>query len=987
MHPENRQRLYLSLIMVLVAVGVGAISTHELYQAAIEERRLDLVHTVQSQARLIEAVAEFDSQNITNYPGGTREATLSQIREAHKNHVGFGTTGEFVLAELEENRIVFLLRHRHGNTSSPASIAPPTSIPLNAKLAEPMRRALKGGSGTVVALDYRGETVLAAFEPVEVLKLGLVAKIDLSEIKAPFIEGGVKAGFGGIIIILLGTYAFIRTSEPLIKNLKKHNLELSNQIKLRIEAEERITKTGERLDLAIRATHDGIWDWPDVDKDEMWWSPRCYALWGYNNGEIPASIFNFFNLIHRDDLSLVQKALKKHFDDRELFNIEFRLKTKSGQHIWVRSRGEAVFDPEGNPLRMTGVIQDITKHKQIGEVIRLSEQRFRTIFGEAPLGIAVIDSITGKIYEVNSRFAEIAGRTKEEMSTIDWMSITHPDDVQEDLDNMALLNAGKITGFSMNKRYRRPDNSYVWINMTIAPMTVSDKSCPRHLAMIEDITERKMAEESIRILSRAVEQSPASILITDEKGNIEYVNPSFTQATGYQKEEVLGKNPHVLKSGETPPEEYQRLWKTITSGKTWYGVFHNKKKDGTLFWESAAISPIKDASNKTTHYLGIKEDITHKKIIEEKLLESEKRFRSLVDQAMDAIYVYNAEGKFIHANRRACSDLGYTLDELLQMNVIDIEDAMQAHELHDLWKETETNETITVEHIHKRKNGSTFPVEVNIGQITLDGSTHHLAFAKNVTARIEAQEQLEMAQNHAINSEKLAAIGQLAAGVSHEVLNPVNIISVHSQMLQRKRPQDQEIQVHCLKVGKEIDRIQKIMQTLLKFSRKGEGDHSLIQPLEITNEIMTLVEQDFTLDNIQVVRKWHLGTESAYIQGDRDKLRQVFLNIINNAKHAMAEGGTLTLGSTLTTTNGKDYLRLNFSDTGTGIQEKLKNRIFEPFFSTKPEGKGTGLGLSLVHRIIKDHEGSIQVESEEGKGTSFIIDLPIARKDQEVFDG
>lgn len=167
-----------------------------------------------------------------------------------------------------------------------------------------------------------------------------------------------------------------------------------------------------------------------------------------------------------------------------------------------------VFDAACNRL-VGGVAMDVTEHRRIEEAMHESEERFRSIFEDSPLGIAVSDSLTGRIYEANSRFAEIAGRTKEEMVAIDWMSITHPDDIQEDLDNMALLNAGKIHGFNMQKRYRRPDGSYVWINMTIAPITVEDKIHPRHLCMIEDITDRKKAETMLLETNRDLTEATA----------------------------------------------------------------------------------------------------------------------------------------------------------------------------------------------------------------------------------------------------------------------------------------------------------------------------------------------------------------------------------------------------------------------------------------------------------------------------------------------
>jgi PAS domain S-box-containing protein len=174
------------------------------------------------------------------------------------------------------------------------------------------------------------------------------------------------------------------------------------------------------------------------------------------------------------------------------------LRHRNGHISDVLYNASIYHNEAGEVLGVFAAARDVTERKLAEEAIRVSEARFSTIFNQAPLGIALIDSLTGKIHEVNPRFAEIAGRTVEEMATIDWMSITHPDDVQEDLDNMTLLNAGKISGFNMDKRYIRPDGSFVWINMTIAPLKMGPNTSPRHLCMIDDITERKLLEKQLQ---------------------------------------------------------------------------------------------------------------------------------------------------------------------------------------------------------------------------------------------------------------------------------------------------------------------------------------------------------------------------------------------------------------------------------------------------------------------------------------------------------
>ena len=226
---------------------------------------------------------------------------------------------------------------------------------------------------------------------------------------------------------------------------------------------------------------------------------------GYSQEELETA--NWRDLTHPDDLQksteLVASLLSGKADQ---MSMEKRYIHKSGRVVWTEVITFLARDASGKPKFFLTSIQDITQRRQADEALRTSEARFKTMFDEAPLGIALADSRTGHLSSVNAMFAKIAGRTVEEMADIDWMSITHPDDVQKDLDNMALLNAGKISRFQMEKRYLRPDGTHVWINMTIAPVYAEDKAHPRHLCMIEDITDRKKAEEEVRTLNAELEE-------------------------------------------------------------------------------------------------------------------------------------------------------------------------------------------------------------------------------------------------------------------------------------------------------------------------------------------------------------------------------------------------------------------------------------------------------------------------------------------------
>ena len=265
--------------------------------------------------------------------------------------------------------------------------------------------------------------------------------------------------------------------------------------------------------------------------------------------------------------------------------------------------------------------QKLAESLRTEKALREDENRYRSLVENSPDAIGI--SQEGRLVFVNSAAVrQFGAKTKEEMIGRKTEEIIHPADLPGALMHVRKRQEGEESIHPVEVRYLRLDGTTLPAEVIATVITFRDKAAVQFVA--RDITERKRAEEQIRKLSRAVEQSPASIVITDLAGRIEYVNPKFTQLTGYTFEEVRGQNPRVLKGDETPAEEYRRLWQTISRGDEWRGEFHNRKKDGGRYWELASISPVVDAEGRVTHYLAVKEDITDRKALEEQLRQAQK---------------------------------------------------------------------------------------------------------------------------------------------------------------------------------------------------------------------------------------------------------------------------------------------------------------------------------------------------------------------------
>ena len=232
-------------------------------------------------------------------------------------------------------------------------------------------------------------------------------------------------------------------------------------------------------------------------------------------------------------------------------------------------------------------------------------------------------NLDGNITSWNKGAERMFGYRREEVMGQSIRILLPPERQEEEASIMARLKAGERVDHFETFRLAK-DGRRLAVSVTISPLKDGVGRVIGASKIVRDITERKQAETELVKMSRAIEQSPVTIVITDLAGNIEYVNPAFTKLTGYTKEEAIGKNPRILKSGKMTQEEYKRLWEALKTGHEWRGELLNRAKDGSLFWESAVISPILNKEGENTHYLAVKEDITHKKELEEQLRQAQK---------------------------------------------------------------------------------------------------------------------------------------------------------------------------------------------------------------------------------------------------------------------------------------------------------------------------------------------------------------------------
>ena len=742
-------------------------------------------------------------------------------------------------------------------------------------------------------------------------------------------------------------------------------------------------------------------------------SPRVDAILGYTTDEIRASGPNLWlGRIHPEDFGRVNQAYHALFEDHVPFHEEYRIRRRDGAWVWVQDRAMGTHEENG-VLYADGFLCNITRRKQAE-----AELQSQTAFLEAQAnstidGFLVVDR-SGQRLMQNQRLSELF--------SIPTELLADKDDANMLKYLVTLLKDPESFLAKVDYLYQHPHETSrdeielkdgKFLDHYSSPVIDKNGTYYGRIWTFRDLTERKRNEDALQQLSLAVEQSPNSIEITDPKGNISYVNRKFTETTGYEPEEVIGKNPRILNAGKSHPDLYRNLWSTITRGQEWHGEFCNKKKNGEIYWEASTITPITNSKGAITHFLAIKEDITERRRAEKEL----RLTQFSIEHASDSIQWMDSQGRIVYTNQAACGILRRSREELLSLSLPDICPPVPKEAWDAFWEQLKTRGSITFESQLQTKQGDVFPVEINANYLKFDGEEYCFGSARDITERRVLEAQLRQAQ-------KLEGVGQLAAGIAHEINTPTQFVTdnltflrdswkaIH-ELLEKYRgaiqnaaaalppgmaaileEADRSCDLNFIvaemprAIEQSLDgaqRVAKIVRAMKEFSHPDSAEKTATNLNKAIESTITVARNEWKyVSEIVTEFEENLPAVVCY-PGD---INQVVLNLIVNAAHSIkekikdGEKGRITIG---TRTQG-ECVEISVADTGNGIPEAIRTKVFDPFFTTKAVGKGTGQGLSLAYTVVvKKHGGKIWFETEIGQGTTFRIALPIqmARSSKE----
>jgi PAS domain S-box-containing protein len=664
---------------------------------------------------------------------------------------------------------------------------------------------------------------------------------------------------------------------------------------------------------------------------------------------------------------------------------ELEITRRDGSIIVCAASGAPVIDKDGRFAGSVGVLTDITERKQMEEALRM----FQSCMDRASDAVFLMDQ-EGRFSYVNEQACLSLGYSREELMRLRLWDID-PEFSQE-LWAKRWEERETVSVHIHESTHRRKDGVVFPVEVSAKHIRFSDSEL--HVAFVRDIAERKLAEEALKKSQNLLDESQRlthigswelnvtthELIWSDEIFRIFDLRPQEFQPTF---EEFINRL-HPDDQGMIPPH----FRETLATKEFKDLDYRIMRPDGTVRWIHATGKVFCDDAGVPVRKVGTLQDFTERRQMEQALHLTQ----FCVDRALVGIFRTGSDGKFLSANDLFCRNLGYTREALYNMYVWDIDSHFQREKWLQHRQELRARDSITFESIHRRKDGSTFPVEITGTYLEFQGESFSFSFVRDITERKRAEEEKAKLESQLIQAQKMESVGRLAGGVAHDFNNMLGVILGYAELIKSRLPIDDQLLKDVLEIEKAAKHSRDITRQLLAFSRK---QMIAPRPLDLNDLVMNTKKTLSRLIGEDIELRFIPGADLWKINFDPSQIDQILINMAVNARDAMFNGGKLTLETAnvhldeaycrvhLASTPG-DYVLLSVSDNGVGMDKEILAHVFEPFFTTKEVGKGTGLGLATVYGIIKQNDGFIYVYSDPGRGASFKIYIPRIMQEDEI---
>jgi PAS domain S-box-containing protein len=734
--------------------------------------------------------------------------------------------------------------------------------------------------------------------------------------------------------------------------------------------ERRLRESEARLATALEGAHLGLWEW-DVRLNQSVWNAAQYELLGLPVGDGRVSTNDFFARVHPEDAAGLKAELKHAFENQKEFRAEFRVIRADGAERWIAGAGRVTQDAEGKPAKMIGIHQDITERWRAEEALRESERQYRSLFDGMSEGFAVHEIITDeagravdfRFLDVNAAFERMMGLKRQAVVGRTFREVLSKEEETWLEIYGAVALKGKAAHF---ERYSPMLNRYYSV--------LAYRPGPGQFATIFlDVTEQKKAEAEIRLLKQSIDLNSDGAFWFDADHRIVYVNEAACRSLGYRREELIGQHSSLFDPGVTENGLAMMWGKIRTGGRAEREVVH-RRKDGTVFPVELSCTLVNFGGKE--YNCTFARDISARKKAEAEI----QLLKQSIDLHLDGAYWFDTENRLVYVNEAGCRALGYSREELTGQHISLINPITTESRRAEGWEELRRSGRYVLETVHRRKDGTEFPVEISCTLVNFGGKEYNCGFARDISERKKAEAEISRHQGAVAHLARLNVMGQMATGLAHELNQPLTAIRNYAHycrtVLETGENREEALPEALERIDQAVARASQIIQRMREFVRKEPPVRKEMDVNTMIRKCLNLLAPALNRQRIRVERGF--AKQLPTVLADEVQIEQVVVNLITNAVDAMAETPT---GSRIvrveTGVVGEESVVVAIADRGCGIAPENAERIFDEFFTTKTTG--TGLGLSISKRIMESHGGRLTARANPGGGMLFELVLPLKK--------